>query len=239
MKLLLVMAVTVLVITLMFLPATKKYRGRILIGFGVCALLLSAAQTLRTASLMLPFYSPREQSFYQKEFADEAMYPDALLQLVVKGRTVYIKDDLDDYMRENRYTYDNGESFYPDGKYWTYIFYHQVNFQEFLEAAGANVVAADEYNSDYIDEEHAADFKLAGHTNDMNRYLFPLSERGEEWSNSFYYYWYYSTYLGEMNLYVNTDGLSEADEIVILWDDKENETWYVMSRDYYDEEVAG
>lgn len=239
MKLLIVLAVTVVAIVLLFLPATKKYRGLVLVGYGVCVFLFSAVQTLRTVPLMLPFYNARQQSFYQKEFADEAMYPDALLPLLVKGKTVYIKDDLDEYRKENEEYIDEAESYYPDGKYWTYIFYHQKNLQEFLKAAGADVVADDSFNDAFIDGDNAADFELAGYTNDMNRYLFPLSEEREEWSNSFYYYWYYSTYLDEMDLMINTDGILDADELVILCDDKENESWYVMSKDYYDTEVAG
>lgn len=236
-KMLIAVALALCVVLLLIIPKTKKYRTHILIAFaGICAV-LGAAQTFRNASLILPFYHPNNQTFYQPEFAAEGTYPDAILQLLVKGKTVYIKDDLDDYLAGHS---KNAEttSYFDDWKYWMYQYYHQTNLTDFLTASGATVIAADEYNDSTISGEKADDFELLGYTNDLNRYLFPLSNLNEEWSNSFFYYWYYSSYLPLSEVYVMGDDINKTKELVILSDDKENETWYVMTKDYYDREVA-
>lgn len=235
MKFLLVGMLTAVVIAAMMIPGLKKYRGYILAAFGVGAVLLSAFQTYRTAALMLPFYHAREQAFYQREFAGEGLYPDAFLQLILKDKTVYTKDDLDDYLDEHPKTEDD-TSWFDDGQYWMYEFYHQTNITSFLDVTGAVVMADDNYNSAVITEEHLKDFENAGYSNDMYRYLFPLSNIDQEYSNSFYYYWYYSTFVGTKNIYINPEGIHESGEIVVLWD--KDETLYVMTKEYYDREVA-
>ena len=226
---------TLAVIIAMFIPNLKKYRGHVLAAYGIGAVLLSAFQTSRTAALMLPFYHAKEQTFYQSDFAKEGLYPDAILQLLVKDRTVYTKDDLDDYLREHGMM-GNDTSWFDDGKYWMYQHYHQKNTSEFLRAAGAEIKAEDRFNDAVITEEQLNDFEVIGYSNDLYRYLFPLSELNDEWSNSFFYYWYYSTFIGTKNVYMNPDGMDTARELVVLWD--EDETLYVMTLDYYDREVA-
>lgn len=236
-KMLIALALAVCVAVLLIIPITKKYRTYILLAFGCACALLGAAQTFRNASLILPFYHPDNQAFYQPQFASEGSYPDAILPLLVKGKTVYIKDDLDDYLA-NHSKQAESTSYFDDWKYWMYEYYHQNNLTDFLTAAGATVVAKDEYNDSIIDDEKIKDFEWLGYTNDLNRYLFPLSKLNEEWSNSFFYYWYYSTYLPLSEVYVMGENVNTATELVILSDDNENETWYVMTKDYYDREVA-
>lgn len=237
-KLLIAAALAFAVILLLIFTKTKKQRLYILLSFCVFCVILSAAQTFRNVPLILEFFHAKNQTFYQPEFARDGAYPDAILPLMVKGKTVYIKDDLDDYIATHKRQEGDMDCYYDDGKYWMYTYYHQNNLTDFLEASGANVVAEDKYNNSFIGEEQQADFEHLGYSNDLNRYLFPLSKLNEEWSNSFYYYWYYSTELPDSNIYVNGEGLSDAAELVVLSDDSENETWYVMTKDYYDRKVA-
>lgn len=234
MKMLIAVVMAILLLVLLLIPQLKKYKGIILAAYGFAFMLLVALQMFRTVGLMLPFYQPKDQMFYQKEFAEEGLYPDALIQLLVKNKTVYVKDDRDEYMEENCHS-ENG---LKDGKYWLYPFYHQINMTNFLNAAGAKVVADDSYNNSFISEENQNDFDFAGYGNDMFRFMFLLSNDTGEWSNYFYHYWYYCDHLDVMNVYINPEGVNEAEEIVVLWDDKENETIYIMTKDYYDMEVA-
>jgi len=227
-----VMAIGLLV--LLLIPQLKKYKGIILAAYGFVFMLLVAVQTYRTVGGILPFYQPKEQTFYQSDFAGEGLYPDALIQLLVKGKTVYVKDDLDEYMSEN--IQDN--AFMKDGKYWLYPRYHQVNLVNFLEASGANVVADAGYNNIIMDSIQESDFEFAGYGNDMFRFMFQLCKEKAEWGNYFYFYWYYSSYLKEMNIYINPKGITEDNELVILWNDQENETLHIMTKQYFDEEVA-
>lgn len=234
MRLLIAGVLSVIVLIFLIVPSLKKYKGYILTAYAVVFMLLIAMQTFRTAGLMLPFYHAKEQLFYQKEFAEEGMYPDAMIQLIVKNKTVYVKDDLDEYVAEN---FQDGD-FLKDNKYWLYAKYHQKNMTEFLEANGALVFADDSLNNNYIDDATINDFSYAGNGNDMFRSMFMLSNVEDEWSNNFYYYWYYCFRFKNMDVFINADGIVDADEIVLLWDDKENETTYIMTKDYYDREVA-
>ena len=239
MKFLIAMALAIITAAALLIIKNKKHRLYVLLAFCAVCAAFSALQTYRNAPLVLDFYHPCNQTFYQEEFAASGAYPDAILPLVFKDKTVYIKDDLDDYLAAVKRREGNQDSYFEDGKYWMYEYYHQNNLTDFLEASGADVIAADEYNDSFIDESMIGDFEFLGYTNDLNRYLFPLSKLNEEWSNSFYYYWYYSTELPLSSVYVNGDAIKEAEELVVLSDDKENETWYVMTKDYYDKKVAG
>lgn len=241
MKILLAIALTVLVLILLMVPFFKKYRGLVLILYAVVFLALNALQTFRTADLILPFYHAKQQTFYQEEFAIEGQYPDALLQIALKDKKVYMKDDLREYLDTHtaRLIPDVGNYYYDDGKLYMYGMYHQNNIENYLKASGITYVCDEKYNDSYILGDKTSDFEFAGHMNDMFRYLFPLHDMKGEHGNAFFFYWYYSTFIPATDLYINTDGLNEADEVVLLWDDNEAETFYLMSMDYYNKEVAG
>lgn len=235
MKFVLAIALMVFTIVALAIPKLKKYRSAVIIIFSLASIALSAMQTIKTADLMLPFYHPMQQSFYQKEFMKEGLYPDAFLQLLVRNKTVYTKDDLDDYLA-NHSKREGDTSWFDDGKYWMYEFYHQKNATAFLEAAGAKVIASDDYNNTVLTEDNLKSFEDCGYVNDLYRNLFLLSDLNDEWSNSFFYYWYYATAIGEKRIYMNPEGLEKETDLVILWD--EDETLYVMTKTYYDREVG-
>lgn len=234
MKFVLAIALMVFTIIALAIPKLKKYRSTVLVIFGLASIALSAMQTIKTADLMLPFYHPMQQSFYQKEFMKEGLYPDALLQLLVKNKTVFTKDDLDDYLANHSKLEDNTDWF-DDGKYWMYEFYHQINPTAFLKAAGANVIPDDAYNNSVLTEDNLKSFEDCGYINDLYRNIFLIGDSNDEWSNGFFYYWYYSAFIGEKHIYMNPEGLEKETDLVILWD--EDETLYVMTKDYYDREV--
>jgi len=227
-------ALAVILLILLLMPKLQKYKGYILAAYALVSMLLVAVPTFGNSAGLLPFYHAKEQTFYQKEFADEGTYPDALFGLAFENKTIYIKDDLDEYLDEY---YQEGDTLI-DGKYWLYGYYHQKNLEEFLEANEATVIADDIFNDKYIDESTKGDFKFAGYGNDMFRFMFQTCEYEEEWGNYFYHYWYYSDHLDGMEIYINPENINTSDELVILWDDKENETLFIMTRDYYDREVA-
>lgn len=232
MKLLIMGLLTIGMIVLLLIKPTRKYRNVILGLYGVAVLGLSASATWRTASLTLPFYYPSSQTFYQREFLDNGEYPDAFLPLLLKGKTVYTKDD--GFCSDEKMNVDWTE----DGKYWIYFFYHMRNAKSFLETAGANVIPDVKYNDIVLNDAQKAYFEDLGLSNDMYRYMFPLSDIEEEWSNGFYYYWYYSCFAGPSHVYICSQDIEDAEELLILWTDEMNEDLYIISKDYYEKEVA-
>lgn len=214
----------------------SKYRTRVIAGFAVIMMLMSVLYNIRLLGKLLPFYRPLNQTFYQTDFLKNGEYPDSLLMLLFKGKTVYLKDDA-------------VPSSDTHGRHWIYGYYHLHNVEWFLECMDAKPVLDDGMNDIILDDAKIGnDFEELGITNDMFRNSFMYNDMEGEWGNYFYYYWYYyerlDTIRAYMNVNVDSQGKTvfDTDELVLLWnavDGVEEEDIYIMTRDYFDKEVAG
>lgn len=224
-------AVAVLTIAVVVLLRWKKeYRGYVLTGFVIAMIMLSFVYNVRVLPSIVPFYRPINQTFYQTEFLEKGEYPDSFLPLLLKGKTVYTKDD--------RVTLDQAVA---EGKNFVYAYYHNENAINYMELMEASVIPDAELNDARVSEAQMEKFADLGYANDMFRYSFLLNDFWEELGNYFTYYWYYSDYLPEIHVYLNAEGMEEADTLVVLWDgnaENEAENLYIMTEAYYESEVA-
>lgn len=214
----------------------REYKGQILTGFVIVMILLSLVHNARVTSLVVPFYRPMNQIFYQTEFLEKGEYPDSFLPLLLKDKKVYTKDD--------RITLEQAMG---EGKNWLYSYYHNENAINILKLSGAEVVPDAALNSSFVEETQMEVFEDLGYANDMFRYSFLLNSFWEELGNYFTYYWYYADLMPELHVYLNgeqdTAGESvfDAKELVVLWDgspSQEAENLYIMTKNYYESEVA-
>lgn len=208
----------------------KEYRGYLLTGFIAAMIMLSFVYNNRLLPSIVPFYRPVNQTFYQTEFLEKGEYPDSFLPLLLKGKTVYTKDD--------RVTLDQAVS---EGKNFVYSYYHNENAINYMELMEASVIPNAALNDAKVDEAQMDKFADLGYANDMFRYSFLLNDFWEELGNYFTYYWYYSEYLPEIHVHLNAEGMAEADTLVVLWDgspENEAENLYIMTEDYYESEVS-
>ncbi|MCR5735381.1 MAG: hypothetical protein K6G22_12320 [Lachnospiraceae bacterium] len=231
-----IFAVFITVVTVMALILKKEYRMRILMAYAGVLILFSYVYDCLLIGNIVPFYRPVSQTFYQKEFLSEGQYPDSLLPLILKGRTVYVKND--------PYTIDEAKA---EGKDYLYAYYHGTNLKNYAAFAGAEVVEDETMNETMVNDSLLKeDFERFGSANDMFRYSFMMNDFWEELGNYFTYQWYYYDHLGEISVFVNPseDGkgedIADADELVILWDsshEKEEENIYIMTKAYYEDSV--
>ena len=216
----------------------REYKNRILLCFGVLIALMSGLYDIRLLGKLLPIYRPLNQTFYQTEFLENGEYPDSLLMLLFKDKKVYVKD-------EEFLLYQVEEQH----KHFLYAYYHAKDVYSFLDYAGASTIRDDKMNGTMIDEDRLAeDFSELGITNDMFRYCFMYNDIQDEPGRYFNYFWYYYELLDTIRAYMNImpdskgETVFNADELVILWntvDGTEEEDIYIMTKDYYDKEVAG
>ena len=217
----------------------SEYRNRFLICFGAAAVLMSGLYYYRLFSVkqLIPFYRPVNQTFYQTEFLEKGEYPDSLLMLLFKDKTVYAKDDA--------YLLADAEK---HNKYFMYAYYHAKSMYFFLEYAQAALIKDPGMNDHMVGNSVLEeDFTELGNVNDMFRYCFMYNDFTEEAGNYFSYYWYYYELMGPLKAYLYTGTDSEgntvftADELVVMWntvDGVEEEDIYVMTRDYYDKNIG-
>ena len=237
MKVIFVAIVTVITCILLFIR--RQYKKLIIGGYLSVIILFGAYYNYAVLKLMpdVSFHRPFSQTFYQKEFLDTGEYPDSLLPLILSGKTVYTKDDPMDF-----------EDADAMGKNWMYGFYHQRNAVSYLDMIEASAVSDESLNGTMLTKTQIdEDFHKLGPANDMLRYSFICTDFWDEVGNFFNYYWYYSTHLSEIDVYLNTDpdsngeDIASAGELVLLWDSpegaKEEENLYIMTKAYYEENV--
>ncbi len=239
MKILIAGALTLAVFAALHIPVLKKRKGIILALYALGMILFFAVYNVRTLDKILKFYHPTDQTAYQVEFLENGEYPDAFLDEFLKGRTVYTPNDAydvdDDAEPGEPSEYDNMEN------YWLYYYYHAVNVWNYLEFAGASVVKDDSLNDLVLSDEQKDYYEDLGQANDMMRYTFPLSKFNGEWGNSFYHYWFYGTFIGDSRVYICPEKIENAKELVVIWQDTDThdtESYYIASKEYYDEVIA-
>lgn len=233
-----IVIIGIAVVTGLLIRIKREYRDKILLCFGVLIVLMSGLYNVRLLNKLLPVFRPVNQTFYQTEFLENGEYPDSLLLLLFKGKTVYVKND--------EYLLSDAEN---HGKYFLYAYHHSKDICWFLDYAGATVVRDKNVAEVPMDKMRIeSDFEELGITSDMFRYCFLYSDIPDEPGNYFSYYWYYYEDLKAIKAYMNIspDGngktVFDSDELMILWntvDDVEEEDIYIMTRDYYDNNVKG
>lgn len=208
MKLILSLAVTICVIVALLIKPLRRHIWAVMGMYSILVICLFAFYNYRTKDLILPFYTPTNQMFYQTEFAttEDGVYPDALLHYLVNGKTVYLP----------KYVCWEGIDIESD-EVWNNGQMMCINLVNILKSCGAEVVNED--NSELANVDAFGDkITNLGYLNDTFRYSFLYNDLTSEYGNSFYYLWFYGASKEPFRLYVYGDGIQETDELVLLMD---------------------
>ena len=222
-------------------------KNKVSIFAAVCILLAASNIYVYDARfeehLKLRDYTAEDQLLYNPEFLDEGYAADALIRELVRGREVTVPRELTPYYRYPSYghMHDTGnpfsEEYFWENNYTKY-------FSEYASQITVDTSLPDLYTLDDkpLPEDIASDFILLGPGNDMMRYAHMGDHTDEETSNQFYYTYFYTVNPGhpdgeELQIRICTEQLAEDESLVALWDTGEN--LYLMSREFYDEKVAG
>ena len=240
MKFAIASALTLAAFSAMHIPVLKKKNGIILALYAMGMVLFFAVYNVRTIDKILPFYQPTTQSMYQPEFLTGGEYPDAFLDEFFKGRVVHTPDDAYDVVDSVGDSDDSDTD--EDGNYWLYDYYHAVNMWNFLDFAGASVVKDASLNGTFLTKEQRSHYEDLGAANDMLRYTSALTPYKGEWGNGFYYYWFYNSFIGDSRVYLCTEEIEDAKDLVVIWQQEEGthdtDSFYIASKSYYDEVIA-
>jgi len=205
----------------------KKHREKIMIAGVVILCLVNGVYTFTRAEGILPTRHPFNQTFYTSDYLETQEFPDAFLKLYLDGKTVYVKDDP-----------ITNEEAVAAGFYWQYNVCHYHNMVHFMESVGATVIPEKTMNESVVTEKNSDDFESLGYVNDMLRNTMMYSGIDNEIGNFLYYLYYYRDLSGTAYFFVNTDGLMDADELVLIWqnqeENKHSEDMYLMTKEYYD-----
>ena len=128
-----------------------------------------------------------------------------------------------------------------DGDSWLYEWYHAVNIWNYLKFNRANVVKDASLNGITLREDQRSHFTDLGPANDLLRYTFVLTDLKGEEGNGFYFYWFYSSHIGDARVYICPEKLSGSDELVLLWQNDagdDTESYYIASKSFYDDVLA-
>lgn len=212
----------------------SKYRMHITCVFVVYVILMNVLYNQRYVGNLMTFKRPVNQLIYQEEYVNTKEFPDAFLQLIVDGKTIYTKCD-----------YVSIEEAEGQGFDYLYSYYHFRNPVNYLEHYGSTVISDEMYNNSVIESRFTSDFEDIGYANDLLRNVcMYYPQDGTVISTYFFHYWYYAEHLNEMHIYVNFDGIYDSDELVFLWQNEvkdgkilEEEDFYLMTKDYYDRNI--
>ena len=217
-----------------------KTAYRLPVAFAVLFILiaLNLFFSLRDLPKTVSFTQTTSQLFYNSDHPEET-YPGAILPLIVADKTVHVKDDI------THYEFDMSD---PDSPWEDNLgrIYYGLNSKNLLEACGANVISDGSLNEVTITKEQAASFADLGASNDLYRFSCATNDILEEYGHYFHYYYMYTVSGAPMHIYLNAEDaaalLPGADtELVALWqrvDAGFGEDLFLMSREYYDKEVA-
>lgn len=222
----------VIVVALVFLALSvilKKHRRKLLVLGVITLTLVNGTYSFAHAESILPSRTATTQTFYNTENLEIGEFPDAFLRVFLKGKTVYVKDDI--------WTLEDTQE---RGCEWLYSYYHVKNMVNFLKSVEADVSYDTEMNSVVISDEDE-NFDRLGYLNDLLRYSFVYSDYREECGSYLYYMWYYMDLTDTSYLYVHPESLDE-EELVLIWqgrseDNIETEDMYLCGRKYYEDNI--
>lgn len=223
MKIALSLEITFLVIVLLLIKKLKPYRGKILFFYGLAVAGLFAFYNFKTAGLILPFYRPKNQMFYQSEFLEDGLYTDALLPYLLKGKTVHMYDyDVDENGDYNSFdAWVNGQIMVRD-------------MANIMEEFGAKTDIMSQAPKILSRSQTEAMCENVGYLNDTFRYSYFYNDLDSEYGNGFYYYWFYSVSKPPFCLYIDRENIDEAEDLYFLTDEEGN--MILMSSDVYERE---
>lgn len=222
-------------------PSKPSAVNCLLIALAVVVLGINLLYNFRSLSSIYPLYYQNTQARYMAEFMERGEYADSLLQLLVKGKGVEVHDLGDAYEHPVYTYYEEGD---PQVKYAVAHdpkYYYGRDYVRFFEAFAGSVsvdetLAAKE-DFDFSVFQNAEHMTKIGYSNDMARYTFLLNQDEIEQASYFWYDYVYREEAQTMYIYLQNDLSPECTSLVALWD-AENDL-YIMSREYYDEEVKG
>ena len=241
MKIILAAALTIAAFAAFHIPKLKNKKGIVLVAYAMGMVLFFTIYNTRTIDRIVRFSHPANQSMYQPEFFENGEYTDAFLDTFLDGKTAYTPDDAYTVSDSADTEDDESQNFDDEGNYWLYHYYHAVNMWQYLEFNYAKIVKDETLNSLILTDEQKSHFYHLGYANDMMRYTFPLTPYNGEWGNGFYYYWFYNSFIDDSHVYICTEGLTDAKDIVVLWQrdgGHDNDNYYIASKDYFDKEVS-
>ena len=215
----------------------NKRKSAVFICILAAAAVLNLIYSIRHVSDEQRFYRYSTQAMYHEGFYEEGRYPDLFLRALVRDKTVILPRELKTYDMYSSYGRDEEDGNPFDKRYLTendYIRY----FESFAKRTETNtsLLQMDEAGEAFSGRK---DLTSLGIANDLLRYSFPLNHEEVQQARGFWYYWYYHHFADKEpdrpesypEVYVVTEGLSEADTLVAIWD--ENENLYLMSEDKY------
>lgn len=225
------------IITIVMIRIFKNFRKQIILAFLLCITLVSFMVTIKDIGGLVNLVRPFNQLFFQPEFLEEGVYADSILPLMVEGKTVYTKDDIE------HFEYDmNGEALW---EYNLWDIHYGINSENLLKAFGADTIRDSSMNGITITGDTQNDFELLGSANDMLRFSGVVGDGDEEYWNYFHHYYIYTVHGSPSHIYLHIDDkgslLKGSDaELVAIWQripDKLGEDLYIMDKEYYDKNV--
>lgn len=224
MKILLSAFVTIFVIIALCIKPLRVHKWKIMAAYAVLVIFLFAFYNVRTKDLILPFYKPTNQMFYQREFVDTKEYPDALLPYVLNGKKV-ILHRLMVWDKEDEETYD----------IWQKGGMFNLNLDNIIKENGGSIERTDYYVL-FDPKLIESDVDELGYLNDAFRYSFFYNDIQKEFGNSFYYYWSYGVSASPMELYISKD-FENADTFYLMIDINDGNKYYLVSEEVYNKYV--
>lgn len=187
------------------------------------------------------------QTAYMTDFLKDGRYPDALLRALIRDKKVSVWADFSPYINYPSHGHDHSDDpaidtffskeYYVDNNYG--LFFRKYSKEGVTDHSLPSPEQVRKVRFKDLRDER---FVLCGSTPDMLRNTFLLNEDREYVNSYFHYsYVYYSCVLEEylensFRFYLADEDIENADELVAIWDRKEN--LYVMSREFYEENMA-
>ena len=226
MKIALSLMVTILVIIALIIKPLRKYKWTIMAIYGFAVIVLFVFYNYRTRDLILPFYKPVNQMFYQDDYIKTKEYPDAFMPYLLKGKEVVVPT-LVTWDEDKKETYDHWQS-------GGMLYMNMVNI---FEENGA-MVSWKEYNFFLDQEKYEDEIIELGYLNDTFRYSFFYNDIECEYGNGFYYYWAYGANSIPFELLICKRDIETADKLYLMFNST-GDMLYLVSESVYEECTGG
>ena len=186
------------------------------------------------------FSKTSTQTMYADDFPEDRMYPDLFLRNLVRDKEVRVAAEVKTYDAYDTFGRDEEEG-NPFNK--QYLIENDYT-RWFGLYAGKVTIDGSLPKGEEVSEVFAGrteGFLDLGEASDMLRYSFALNKEEVQQASAFWYSWYYNAFSEKVkkekgkdlmpNIYVNPEGLQEADSFVAVWTEKQD--LYFMSEDAY------